>query len=127
MKNQFLISDSEKSRILSLHESLKNSHGTSLLNEVKKIGPYKVGGKKGGSEEYNNVYIKLFIRDSGSGEAYVEVSENGKTFKEVYDKVSKDFISKINSIKNDQQHQMYKKKYPSASIESIKPPTLEEI
>ena len=35
MKNQFLISDSEKSRILSLHESRKNYHGTSLLNEQK--------------------------------------------------------------------------------------------
>ena len=33
MKNQFLMSDSEKSRILSLHESSKHPHGTSLLNE----------------------------------------------------------------------------------------------
>ena len=33
MKNQFLISDSEKSRILNLHESRKPHHGTSLLNE----------------------------------------------------------------------------------------------
>ena len=49
MKNHFLISDSEKSRILNLHESRKPHHGTSLLNEetekpikVKIIG----GGKK---------------------------------------------------------------------------------
>jgi hypothetical protein len=34
MKNQFLISDSEKSRILNLHESRKPHHGTSLLNEA---------------------------------------------------------------------------------------------
>ena len=33
MKNHFLISDSEKSRILNLHESNKHPHGTSLLNE----------------------------------------------------------------------------------------------
>ena len=33
MKNHFLISDSEKSRILNLHESRKPYHGTSLLNE----------------------------------------------------------------------------------------------
>jgi len=33
MKNQFLMSDSEKSRILNLHESSKHPHGTSLLNE----------------------------------------------------------------------------------------------
>ena len=33
MKNHFLISDSEKSRILNLHESRKDYHGTSLLNE----------------------------------------------------------------------------------------------
>ena len=33
MKNHFLISDSEKSRILNLHESRKPHHGTSLLNE----------------------------------------------------------------------------------------------
>lgn len=33
MKNHFLISESEKNRILGLHESHKTSHGTSLLNE----------------------------------------------------------------------------------------------
>jgi len=33
MKNHFLISESEKNRILGLHESYKTSHGTSLLNE----------------------------------------------------------------------------------------------
>ena len=37
MKNHFLISDSEKSRILSLHESHKNYHGTSLLNENEEV------------------------------------------------------------------------------------------
>ena len=35
MKNQFLISDSEKSRILNLHESHKPHHGTSILKEEK--------------------------------------------------------------------------------------------
>ena len=33
MKNKFSIGDSEKSRILSLHESVKKNHGTSLYNE----------------------------------------------------------------------------------------------
>jgi len=37
MKNHFLISDSEKGRILNLHESTKHPHGTSLLNE--QVGP----------------------------------------------------------------------------------------
>ncbi len=35
MKNQFLISDLEKNRILSLHESHKPHHGTSILKEEK--------------------------------------------------------------------------------------------
>jgi len=33
MKQQFLISDSERKRILNLHESVKDNHGTSPLNE----------------------------------------------------------------------------------------------
>ena len=43
MKNQFLISDSEKSRILNLHESRKDHHGTSLLNEDESKESYKKG------------------------------------------------------------------------------------
>ena len=45
MKNHFLISDSEKSRILNLHESRKDHHGTSLLNEDESKESYKKGDK----------------------------------------------------------------------------------
>ena len=43
MKNHFLIPDSEKGRILNLHESSKPNHGTALLNESKES--YKKGDK----------------------------------------------------------------------------------
>ena len=42
MKNHFLISDSEKSRILNLHESRKDHHGTSLLNENEEVEVNKI-------------------------------------------------------------------------------------
>jgi len=127
MKNHFLLCESEKSRILNLHESLRHTHGTSLLNEEKTIRPYKVGGKKFGSDEANNVYITLYIIDGGSGEKYVDVEEEGKTVKDVYGSVSRKFIDMRDSIKDDPQHEEYKKKYPQGAIELIKPPTLEEL
>jgi len=63
MKNHFLISDSEKSRILSLHESHKDYHGTSLLNENEEVEVNKIKPtgeqycKSGGMQ--NNLLSKI--------------------------------------------------------------------
>ena len=72
MKNHFLISDSEKSRILNLHESRKPHHGTSLLNEeVKKVGDkyeLKDGKRKGFSFEITNKFSpRREVVDSSKG------------------------------------------------------------
>jgi len=71
MKNQFLISDSEKSRILGLHESYKPHHGTSLLNEETtcKIGDVSQLGVDlglGQSTKVNINNINKFLKSVGS-------------------------------------------------------------
>lgn len=130
MKNHFLISDSEKNRILNLHESRKYNQGTSLLIEAeKKIGYYKVGGKKYGFENggSNDVMIQLYIKDFGSGEMYVDVKSQGDTFQNAYEKAKNMFISNRDRIKDNPIHIEYNKKDKTNIIDNINPPTLEEL
>jgi len=110
-----------------LAENMRRFGTKNLLTEETKIGSYKVGGKKFGREEYNDTTIELYIRDSGNGEMYVQVSADGATFNDAYNKAAKDFISKRDFVKGDQQHQIYRQKNPSTAIETIQPPKLEEI
>jgi len=67
MKNQFLISDSEKSRILSLHESHKNHHGTSLLNEAPG-GITEIPSDTTGYNSGDN--LKIYSRDANASNTY---------------------------------------------------------
>ena len=74
MKNHFLISDSEKSRILNLHESSKHPHGTSLLNEEETDeSNMEIITNKIKSEGIKNVSDKMINSDpfKGSWSGYV--------------------------------------------------------
>lgn len=77
MKNQFLISDSEKSRILNLHESNKPHHGTSLLNEnEEKIKVKKVYREKYGNPSSGRCFENPKLNNScDSGKSFLELED----------------------------------------------------
>ena len=112
MKNQFLISDSEKSRILNLHESSKHPHGTSLLNEetenkdmgmdfwLEELSEFAIHLENGSYEEYDGMgeydieNIKDILRHAGEDKS---LSDNDLTIVTEYGQdIHKDIIDIIN-------------------------------
>ena len=63
MKNQFLISDSEKGRILNLHESRKDDHGTSLLTERPLVCDFSADGYVDATSDFTKPDGVIFLPD----------------------------------------------------------------
>ena len=105
--------------------------GTKNLTEDKSkpMGYYRVGGVKydADPQRSSEAYVRLYIKDAGSGEVYVEAEGNGSTLEQAYEAAAKLFIMQRDRIKNDPQHDDYRKRNFGPAIELIQPLKLEEL
>ena len=113
-----------------LAENMRRFGTKNLVTEdfSKRVGYYyKVGGVRLGSESTGHVMVKLWLRDSGNGEEYIQAKAEGSTFAEAYAAAAESFRMQRDSVKTDPVHVEYARKDRAMKFEAIQPVTLEEL